>query len=196
MASLFSIANLSFRKCFPNPSDDTDLEVEDFIESAKAIYSYQMLLFYWKQRNEEGEFNLPSNLLQESEIDVVNNKADISKLSIFNSLPNDLWLVNIGGLGCECHYVKSDVNKSQLLCDDDSLSDNSRIYIPVGKEIRFPQGVHKTPIKIIHASLGENIDEDIEIDDALAAVVRDKLDDMYLGRIANEDVTNNSNPNQ
>lgn len=195
MASLFSIANLSFRKCFPNPSDETSLEVEDFIESAKAIYSYQMLLFYWKQRDTEGEFTLPSNLLQESEIEVKDGKADISKLSIFNSLPNDLWLVNVGGLGCGCDYVKSDVNRAQLLCDDDSLSDNARIYIPVGKEIRFPQGVHKSPIKIIHASLGENIDEDIEIDDALAAVVREKLDEMYLGRTAPEDVTNNSNAN-
>lgn len=195
MASLFTIAELSFRKCFPNPSDDTDLEVEDFIESAKSIYSYQMLLFYWKQRDEEGEFSLPSNLLQESEIDVVDNKADISKLSIFNSLPNNLWLVNVGGFGCACHYVKSDVNKTQLLCGDDSLDDNARTYVPIGKQIWFPKGVHTSPLKIIHASLGENINEDIEIDDALAAIVRDKLDDMYVGKTPPEDVTNNSNSN-
>lgn len=196
MASLFTIANLSFRKCFPNPSDETDLEVEDFIESAKSIYSYQMLLFYWKQKSEEGEFMLPSNLWQESELTVKDGRADISKLNIFSSLPSDAWLSNVGGLGCSCKYVKSDVNRYQLLCDDDSLGDDVRLYIPVGNEIRFPQGVHTNPIKIIHASLGSNIEEDIEIDDALAAVVRDKLDEMYLGRIAKEDVTNNSNSEQ
>jgi hypothetical protein len=153
-----------------------------------------MLLFYWKQRNEEGEFNLPSNLIEESEIDIKDNIADISKLNIFNSLPNDIWLINVGGLGCECDYVRSDVNTAQLMCGDDSLPDNARVYIPIGKEIRFPQGVHKTPLPIIHASLGKNIDENIEIDDALASLVRDKLDDMYsLGRIGQEDVTNNSN---
>lgn len=152
-----------------------------------------MLLFYWKERAEEGEFILPSSLLEESEIDIIDNKADISKLNIFTSLPNNLWLINIGGLGCSCHYVKSDVNKAQLLCDDDCLPDDARTYIPLGKEIWFPQGTHTTPLKIIHASLGKDIDENIEIDDALASLVRDKLDDMYANKVGIEDETNNSN---
>jgi hypothetical protein len=40
--------------------------------------------------------------------------------------------------------------------------------------------------------MGENVDEDIEIDDTIAAIIRSRLNEIYLGKIPKEDVTNNS----
>jgi hypothetical protein len=40
--------------------------------------------------------------------------------------------------------------------------------------------------------MGENVDGDIEIDDAIAAIVRTRLNEIYLGKIPKEDITNNS----
>ena len=166
--------------------------MDEFIVTAKGEYAYQMLLLYWKEKREEGFFNIPSNLLSTTKLDVVNNKADISELGIFRGFPSDIWLQNVGGLGCSCKYVKTDVNKAQLLCEDDSLPDEARTFLPLANEILFPKGVHENPITIIYANMGENVDGDIEIDDAIAAIVRTRLNEIYLGKIPKEDVTNNS----
>lgn len=139
---------------------------------------------------------IPSNLLSTKKIEVKDNIADISKLNVFRGLPNDLWLQNIGGIGSKCKYVKSSVNNAQLLSDDDSLPDNYRTYYPVGNTIVFPQGVHENPVPITFANMGENLDGEIEVDDTLAAIVRSRLIDIYLGKEGREDVTNNSNSNE
>lgn len=151
-----------------------------------------MLLLYWKEKREEGFFNIPSNLLSTTKLPVVNNKADISELGIFRGFPSDIWLQNVGGLGCKCKYVKTTVNMVQLTGDDDSLPDESRTFLPLGQEIIFPQGVHENPITIVYTNMGENVDGDIEVDDTIAAIVRTRLNEIYLGKIPKEDVTNNS----
>lgn len=193
---LKSIAEVSWRQLFPNPSDEAAVTVEEFIETAKAEYAYQMLLLYWKEKREQGSFNIPSNLLSTIELKVVNNVADISQLGVFRGLPNDLWLQNIGGIGSKCKYIKSNVNHAQILEDDDSLPDNYRTYYAVGNTIVFPQGVHDNPVPITYANMGENIDGEIEIDDTIAAIVRSRLNDIYLGKVGKEDVTNDSNSNE
>lgn len=84
---------------------------------------------------------------------------------------------------------------SQLLCGDDSKPDEARTYYPLGKQIVFPLGVHKNPLPIIYANRGDELDDDIEIDDGIAAIVRTRLIDIYGGKTGTEDVTNNTNSN-
>lgn len=126
---------------------------------------------------------------------MINNEADISGLNVFEGFPSEIWLQNIGGINCECKYIKSTVNRSQLLCDDDSLPETARTYYVVKNKIKFPNGVHSNKLPIIYAGMGEGIDGDIDIDDAIASLVRQRLIDIYLGKIAKEDVTNNSDSN-
>lgn len=196
MANLLEIAQVAFDQIYPNAGDETPLDVEHFISTAKTEYSYQMLLLYWKQRNEDGYFEFPAYLLSEKEMDVVDNKIDTSLLKIFRSLPYDLWLQNVGGLNCVCQYVKSSVNSTSLLCDDDSMDDIVRTYIPLSNEIRFPKGTHSKKLTIIYANIGENIDGKIEVEDSIGAIVRTRLIEIYGGKIGTEDVTNNTNGNQ
>lgn len=192
MAALKSVCETSWRQVFPNPSDESAVTLEEFIETGRNEYAYQMLLLYWKEKREEGFFDIPSNLLSTTKLKVENNKADISDLGIFRGFPSDVWLQNVGGIGCSCKYIKTDVNKVQVLADDDSMPDEARTFLPLGQEILFPKGVHENPITIIYANMGENVDGDIEIDDTIAAIVRTRLNEIYLGKIPKEDVTNNS----
>lgn len=195
MASLKETAELAWRQLNPNPGDETSLEVEEFIATAKSEYAWQMQLEYWNQKQREGEAVMPSHLLTEVELPVKDNKMDISKLNIFRNFFADIWLVNVGGIGCDCLYIKSDPNMSQLLCGDDSKPDEARTYYPLGKAIVFPNGVHKNPLPIIYANRGDELDDDIEIDDGIAAIVRTRLIDIYGGKTGQEDVTNNTNSN-
>lgn len=195
--NLLSIAELAWRQVFPNPGDESAITREEFIETAIGEYAYQMLLFYWKVIADEGYFIFPSNLLTEVSLPVVNNTIDLSGLKVFRGLPSDLWLQNVGGIGCECEYVKSSINMSQLLCDDDAAPDDTRTYIPIGKQLKFPQGTHTTPLTIIYANQGEGLDADtIEVDDAIGAIVRVRLIEIYAGKTGKEDTTNNSNSEQ
>lgn len=196
MATLQSVCELAWRQVYPNPSDEAAVQLEEFIETGASEYAYQMLLLYWKEKREEGSFNIPSNLLSTGKLDVVNGVADISALKVFRGLPNDLWLQNIGGIGSKCKYVKSSVNIAQVLEDDDSLPDNVKTYFPIGNQIQFPNGVHENPVSIIYANMGENIEGETEIDDTIAAIVRTRLIEIYLGKENKEDVTNNSNSNE
>jgi hypothetical protein len=195
VANLKSICEQSWHQIYPNGSDEATITREEFLATGRNMYAYQMLLLYWTERQREGEFLIPSHLLSETEIEIIDNKMDISSLNVFRSLPSDVWLQNIGGILCECKYVKSSVNMTQLMCGDDSLGE-ARRYIPVSKKILFPDGVHKSPLTIIYANMGETTDMSIEVDDALGAIVREKLVELYLGKIGQENKTNDTNPNQ
>ncbi len=191
--SLNEIAELSFRQVFPNPGDETRIKKEEFISTARSIYAFEMWKMQMAEKALEGWFNIPSYLMTEETLDVVNNEIDISKLKILRSLTGDVWLQNIGGLTCECEYVRSTVNHTMLLCDDDSLPE--RTYIVVGNKIKFPKGVHTDKLPIIYANNGSKVDENIEIDDAVAGIVRVRLVELYLGKTGVDDRTNNSNSN-
>lgn len=194
MANLNSIAELFWRKMFPNPTDETSISLQEVIESAKLEYSYQYLLWYWKERGTDGVFNMPAELATEEEFDVVNNEIDISGLDIMSRLPADQWLANIGGLTCDCKYIKSNINQTQLLCDDDSLPDTYKTYLIIGKKIKFPKGTHANKLTIIYANSGRDIDGVIEVANELGALVTRGLNEIYLGKVNSEDKNNNSRP--
>ena len=180
---------------FPNPTDETSISLQEIIETAKGEYSYQYLLWYWKEKREEGAFNVPANLATEEEFDVINNEIDISGLEIMSRLPGDQWLLNIGGLTCDCRYVKSNINQTQLLCDDDSMPDTYKTYLIIGKKIKFPKGTHTTPLPIIYANSGKDADGEVEVADELASLIRRGLAEIYLGKVNPSDKTNNTNNN-
>ncbi len=194
MANLNEVCELAFHQVYPTPSDETSIQKEEFIRTGIGEYAYQMLLFYWNQKRMEGYAEVPSYLLTEVEKDVINDEVDISDLKVMRSLPNDFWLQKVGNEKCGCNYVKSTINLTQLLCDDDSLGDEKTFYL-VGNKIRFPKGVLSDKVPIIYASSGVDIDGRIEIDDGMASLIRQRLLDIYLGKIAPQDSTNNSNSN-
>ena len=194
MANLYEICELSWRQVFPIPSENTAVTLEEFIATGKNEFAFQTLQMAWKDRAED-YYEVPAYLLAEAELEVKNNEMDISSLKTFKSLPTETWLVNIGGFGCHCKYVKSTANLSQLLCNDDSLDNDVRTYFTLGKKLVFPQGAHKTPLKIVYANIGEGVDGSIEVDEAISSLILQRLDALYLGRIAPVDESNNNNPN-
>jgi hypothetical protein len=195
MANLKSIAQQAYDQLFPRPTDEEAVDLQDFVATAKSIFAYEL----WKKIKEDkllyGECDIPSYLLSEKELEVVDNKMDISSLKIMRSIDQELWLQDIGGPTCECPYVKSTLNLTKILCDDDSLPDHSKTYYPQGKSIIFPNGVHKTPLTIIYANQGEEVNDVIEIDDAIAAIIRVRLIEIYGGKVGVADTENDTNPN-
>ena len=192
--NLKEVAELSWRKIFPQGGNNTAISKEEFMRVAFVEFAQQTLLMAWKDRADD-YYEVPPYLIDEVEKDIVDNEMDISDLKYFKSLPMQTWLVNMGGFDCHCKYIKSTANLSQLLCGDDSLDEDARPYFIQGKKIVFPKGTHKTPLKIVYANMGVDIDGNIECDEAIAASVLEKLDAFYLGKIAPADVTNNNNPN-
>jgi hypothetical protein len=192
MANLIEIAELAYNKIYPNPTIDTPIKLEEFIATAKSEFAYQI----WRKSKEdkrEDSYSLPSYLVSMDELTVVDNKASIKHLKPLKSLDFDQWLVNIGGLECKCVYIKSDVNMAQLMCDDDSIG-NAKRYIPIKDQILFPNGTHANTLPILYVSNGIKIDNYIEVDDGIGALVRRHLLEFY-GQKVPEDVTKNSNPN-
>lgn len=188
MANISEVAQLAFNQIFPNGGDETPIDREEFVATAQSIYANAVWILSKQEKREEGVFNLPSYLLSESKIEVVDNEADISELLIMRSINE--WLQNIGGLTCTCQYLQSTVNRAQLLCDDEFQE--GRTYIVIGNKIKFPEGVHVTPLPIIYVNDGTG--DDVNIDESLAKVVREQLVMLYSKK-GIEDSTNNSNSN-
>lgn len=196
MANLLEIANLAWENQFPLATDETAISRESYIASAKLEYAYEFLLWYWRENTLEGVFNMPGNLSKESEpLPVINNEIDISGLDIMSRLPNEKWLGKIGKLTDDCVYVKSNINQTQLLKDDDSLPTDYRTFVIIGNKIVFPNGTHSDKLSIIYAGSGKDLDGNIEVDDAIGAIVRRKLNEIYLGRTMPVDKTNNTDSN-
>lgn len=189
------VAELVYRQLVGGqPSDENAIELEEVIESAKLEYALQQYYFLRQQRLDDWWLSLPSHFLAESpELDVVNNEIDISDLKILRTMANETWLQAVGKLDCECKYVKSTVNQTQLFCGDDSLPDGSKTFYIVGKKIRFPQGTHAKKLSIIYAGDGSQLSDGQEIDESIGALVRAKLLESYGRVVVKEDVTNNSN---
>lgn len=177
-------------------SDESRVTLEEIIATAQAEYAWQLLQLAWKEKRDEGgSYTVPSEILSEDEITVVNNEADIAILPIMRSVPWEQWLGQIGDLTCDCKYIKSTLNLSQILCDDDSMG-NVRTYYVVGNKIKFPQGTHSNKLPIIYANDGTSLDsQETFIPDAISALVRERLGVIYLGKVVPADTTNNSNPN-
>lgn len=191
--NLKEMADLYWSKIFPAGSK-APIPKEAFIRMAYAEFSYFSWLAYLNEKNQEGYAEVPSYLTTEIELDVVNNVMDISGLKTLKSLPQDVWLQQIGGI-CECSYVKSTTNLTQLMCEDDSLPDTTKTYLIQGKKIKFPKGVHKSPLPITYANTGEDLNGSIEVDEAIASLIGRRLDEIYLGKVPPTDTTNQLNPN-
>ena len=194
MASLKEIAELVHSRLFPGETDEPLIHLEDMIASAKSEYAYQWWLKALNEKNSEGTFEVPSYLLAKTKLPVVNNEMDISSLNIMTGLPGEIWLQGIGGLNCECKYVKSTYNKSKILCDDDSIGENTKTVYALGKKLYFPRGAHASELEIVYASKGDEIDDHLEIDDMIAGVINRTLYELYSNPRPS-DKTNNSNPN-
>lgn len=195
MANLLSIAEQAWGQLFPRPTDEEAVDREDFVATAKAEYAFQL----WKKIKEDkllyGDCDIPSYLLSEKELDVVDNEIDISELKIMRSIDQELWLQGVGGIDCECQYIKSTLNHTKLLCGDDSLPDDAKPFYPFGKKIKFPKGAHNSKLTIQYANQGEEIDDNIEVDDAIGGIVRTRLLEIYGGKIGTADTKNDSDPN-
>lgn len=192
MAGLKEISQVAYDQIYPNAGATTAVKVEHFIVVAKTRYAYEMFLLSKELKRSEGEWEIPSALLRESTLDIINNEADISALKIFRSFEGDTWIQKLGDqINCDCVYTKHSVNLSNILCDDEYLG-NTKPFTVVGNKIKFPKGTHGKTVPIIYASNGEDIDDEILVDDAIGDRVGDYLFKRFSGRLP-EDRTNNTN---
>lgn len=198
MANLLEIAELAWGQLFPHPTDEAAVTKEEFITTAKTQYPLQMWVHARNTKNEDGVFNVPSNILVQSDpLPVKDNKINISELNIMRGLPNEVWLQNIGGLTCKCKYVKSTLNLSQIFEDiDDGLPEGTKTYLVLGKEILFPKGTHANELPIIYASNGIENDGLYEIDDVVGAMIQQQLILIYTNKIGKEDKNNDGKSEQ
>ena len=194
--NLYEIAELVYKQLQPTSGGQPTVHLEEFKSSARAEFAYQSLLLAWKEKKDEGFFTVPSYLLKTVDKAVENNQIDISDLNYFKSLPNEVWLQDLGGNKCDCRFVKSTINNNKLLCGDDSMDDEAISFYIVGNKIIFPQGIKgKKTLPITYANKGEDVNGNIEVADSIAAIVRERLIGLYLGKVAQNDETNNSNSN-
>lgn len=198
MANLLEIAELAWKQLFPSATDETAITKEEFITTAKTQYPLQMWVHARNTKNEDGEFEVPSNILVQSKpLPVKDNRIDISGLKIMRGLPNETWIQNIGGLTCKCKYVKSTVNRSQIFEDiEDGLPDDTKTYLLLGEEIVFPKGTHATELPIIYASNGIENDGTYEVDDVVGALIQQQLILIYTNKIGKEDKNNDGKSEQ
>lgn len=196
MANLLEIAELAYNIIYPIPRDKNAINLEEFISTAKNEYAASMWIYRQEQIATDGAFQMPSDLLTETELDVVNNEINLSGLDYLSALPGDLWLQDLGGLNCGCKYVKTTLNLVKILCKDNSMDDSTHLYYIVGKKIKFVKPPHKTPLQITYANTGLKLDErEIEVNEYVASKVSDKLLQRYGKRLP-VDTTNNQNPDQ
>lgn len=172
MADLLSICQVAYDEVYPNATAQTAIKVEHFIEAGKSKYAFELWRISKEEKRLEGEWDIPSALLREATIEVADNVADISNLKIFRSFEGDTWIQNIGDFNPEdgCNYIRQTVNVSRMLLDDEYLG-NSKPYTVIGNSIKFPKGAHDKSIPIIYASNGEDLEDQILIDDAIGEIV-------------------------
>lgn len=193
MSNLLSIAQLNYDIVYPNATAQTSIKVEHFIEEAKSRYAWEMFRISHETKRSEGEWEIPSALLRNGTIEVINNEADVSSLKIFRSFEGDTWIQALGGFDSDCTYIRQSVNISRMLLDDEYLG-NSKPYTVIGNSIKFPKGAHNKSIPIIYASNGEDLQGDIEVDDAIGALVSEYIYKKFSGRLP-EDRSADSNTN-
>lgn len=198
MANLKSIAEAAWKQCFPNQGDEGKITREQFIATAKTEYAVQLWQKLMAEKAEDGIVQVPSYLLSEVTLPVVDNQIDVSGLKIMRGIDStDIWLQDVGGPRCKCRYIRTSFNNYKLLCDDDSINSEDRLYYPgANKTIKFPQGTKDKELLVTYAGYGENINDSIEVDDIVGGIVRRSLVELYLGKTGTEDETNNSNSSQ
>lgn len=191
MANLLSIAELSWRQVFPDPTAQTQTKKAEFIATAKLEYAWNMWRISKEQKRTEGEWEIPSALLRRGTITVVDDSASLFDLKIFRSFDGDTWIVKLGDN--DCKYIRQSLNESQMLSDEDYWG-NSLPYIVIGLNIEFPMGARRKTIPIVYATNGEDLEDNIEVDDAIGGLIRNRLVEIYSTKQP-VDITTNNNPN-
>lgn len=191
MANLLSIAELSWRQVFPDPTAQTQTKKAEFIATAKLEYAWNMWRISKEQKRTEGEWEIPSALLRRGTITVVNDSASLAELKIFRSFDGDTWIGRLGDN--DCKYIRQSLNESKMLSDEDDWG-NSLPYIVIGMNIEFPIGARRLTIPIVYATNGEDLEDNIEVDDAIGGLIRNRLVEIYSAKQPVDKTTNN-NPN-
>lgn len=193
MADLKSIAQVNYDQIFPNATSQTSVKVEHLIEEAKIRYAWELFRIGKESKRADGEWEIPSALWREATIEIKDNQADISALNVFRSFEGDTWIGNIGGVGSDCKYMRLTMSLNQSF--DDDWMGNAKPYIVIGKIIKFPKGTIGASLPIIYATNGTDLDDEIEIDDAIGALVSDYIYKKFSGRLP-EDRSADSNSNK
>lgn len=191
MTNLKEIAAVAYEQVYPNPTIQTPIKVEHFIEAAKYKLAYELWRLSKELKRSEGEWEIPTSLLRQGDIEVKENVADISGLSVFRTSDGETWISNIGGINCECSYLKQTVNLAQIICDDDYLG-NGKPYVIIGDKISFPKGSHKATLPIIYASNGEDLNGEIPIDDTTAELVSIYLVQRFSNKLPVDETANDN----
>lgn len=176
MSDLKTIAQIAYDRLFPNANAQTPQKIEHFIEKAKIELAYQMWLISKQEKAADGEWEVPSTLLRIADLDIVDGQADLSGVAIFRSLQNGTWIQSIGGNGC--NYQRRSANLNQILTDDD-YDGNDKPYFEISDKLVFPKGAHGKTVQIIYASNGEDLDENIRVDDAIGGLLLNSLVQFY-----------------
>lgn len=186
MSNLLEVAELAWRQLKP------DVSKEEFIATAKYEFSYQSLLRFYEERKLEGTIDLPPHLLDEKKFDVVNNEVDLSGEKIMYGLPNGIWLQQISDIEKKSgNYTKTTINLVNAIGFDDI--GNDKPYYVSGRSIKFPNGTHSNKINVIFAGAGKRIDNEIFVDENIAALVRNRLIEIYGNKTSETDKTENGN---
>jgi len=194
MTNLLEICQGAYDQVYPNATVQTPIKVEHLVVAAKSKYAYEMWRLSKELKRSEGEWEIPSSLWRQGEIEVKDSVADISGLSVFRTSDGETWISNIGGINCECSYMKQTPNLAQILCDDDYLG-NGRPYVIIGDKISFPKGSHKSTLPIIYASNGEDLNDEIPIDDTTAELVSIYLVQRFSNKLPTDETANDNSNN-
>lgn len=186
--TLNEIAENVWRQAFPRPGDETAVPKWVVLNTAKLEYA-GIIAIDAMQKRMMSEFELPSELLQTAVLKVSKDdfevKADISDLPIVRAIPNDMWWLDLRG---KCEYMKTTARDAMIY--DAANTPKIRAY-PTRNSIVFPEGTPESEVRLYFAGFGE-VNTEMQINADLAAMVRQRLDQIYLGRPQKEDLTNNS----
>jgi len=186
MVKLFSIAETVWRQIHPQPGDETSVLLAEVIASAKVEYAGVIAINAYQLRA-ENEFEVPSEIIGVKKIDIQDNVADLSNLKIVRGLPNDLWFISLTGE--KCGYVKTTAS-GHLLSNPQDIQPKKFVYA-VGERLIFPDGTQDKNATLVYADAGTDFN-DIPIPENLGMLVRQRLEQIYLGKVGREDLTNNS----
>lgn len=194
MAKLKSVAELAFRKVFPKRGDESSNLFAEFVATAKLFYAGELWNLNRANKNNGDGDIVPSNLLVENELIFENGYASYQHISPLFSLNKNSWISVLGNPSCSCDETYYVINNNEYLLYCNDASRSKKIAIVMQGKIKFPEGVYNEKIPITYVTTGEDLEDDIEIDDAIGRVVFMQLVDTYQKK-EQTDKTNNSNPN-
>lgn len=197
MARIKSIAEIVYRRINPNGGDEVGNYLGEFIATAKLQYATLLWKLNREDKYRDGVNEVPSEILQTAELEVIKNEADITHLKPLRNFGGNIWLQNVGQFDCGgCKYTVMSNREYNLLCNDPSRNENDKAVVPIGNKLIFKDGLHRKDetVNIIYAGNGSNFEDDLEIQEAVGGMLLEELLKFY-GQKAPEDKSNNSNPN-